>query len=189
MTWPNWRVRDLWHFPVRSSSTVPVHQSCCAGRLTACSATSQVVRASGANWTAFLEAEKLFSVQPVVTHVQQLAMRPVFICQRSISPLRRIVYWPRRAQPRQSLAAPIDAVLSVTHKKQSVLPARTPWTQWAGTSASAYRLCRSTATVVMLLRAMNDDFPHWATERTHRPIHSTFTVSPTGICWRVYHAG
>jgi len=67
------------------------------------SASSQVVHASGTSWTAFLEAEnfstrirRLLRCSNASSSTRATTWRLVFMCQRSISPLQRILYRPRR---------------------------------------------------------------------------------------------
>jgi len=133
------------------------------------SASSQVANASGANWLNRIpRGEKLFSAQqrPAAlaailgeSRTRVATWRLVFICQRSISLLRRIVHWPRRTASSRSRSGkepalrPIDAILSVTHKKQSVLPCSGHLRH--NELALLYQPyhCR---VVVLLLRAKND---------------------------------
>jgi len=77
-------------------------------------ATWQVVHASGANWTTFLEAENFSPVVVGPPHSstssnrRPATWRLVFMCQRPILPLRRIVYWPQLpplARPAKNFAA------------------------------------------------------------------------------------
>ena len=141
MTWVNWHVRSL-AFPVYSSSTALVHHQRQAGRLCewppeAESATSQVVHASEPNssrrknFSAHLDGVLRCDTR---SNTRAATWCLVFICQRSISLLRRIVYWLQRAVRTGKGPCGRSTLSYLWLTKSRVFSQRTPYIQWAGTN-------------------------------------------------------
>jgi len=111
--------------------------------------------------------------------------RLAFICQRSIPPLRRRVYWPHGERAALEHTAPDRRYLIDDSEKEKpgVFPADT-LNKKSCRHFGVYLL----GCAALLLRAKNDDSHdkrwsrHW-----HWPVHGVCLPCQTGIHWRAYH--